>query len=334
MDDIQDLRKRLERGNTRSIIVPHISADGDAVGACSALYGVLTKAGIKCDIICPDNFPEYLMWLPNADKAIPFRRNMSLCKQLIQEADIVFMLDHNNFNREGEMGKLVEVSYTDKIIIDHHPEPIDAEYLFSDTSVSSTCELLFTLINQVWGKEMIDTDIANAIYTGINTDTGGFSHNSSNPQTYRIVAELLEAGLEKDYVYEKIYQNNTLSRLRLLGHALLQRLHIHPDFPVAIIPITFQEMEDFDYKEGDLEGLVNIPLSIAYVQVAVLITQRKEQVKLSFRSKGEIPVNTWAAEYFNGGGHFNAAGGQMQLSFEEVVEKVYKTADFLFPSKH
>ena len=156
------------------------------------------------------------------------------------------------------------------------------------------------------------------------------SHNSSRPQTYRIIADLLELGLDKAFVHRQIYQMNHLSRLRLIGNALLNKLQVSSSYPVAIIPITLEELERYNYKDGDLEGLVNIPLSIHNVCVSVQITERRERVKLSFRSKGNIPVNEWAREWFNGGGHLNAAGGQMQLPLEEVVRKVWETVPLFF----
>lgn len=156
------------------------------------------------------------------------------------------------------------------------------------------------------------------------------SHNSSRPQTYRVIADLLERGLDKESVHHYLYQMNKLSRLRLIGNALLNKLTVHPDYPVALIPITLEELNTYNYQDGDLEGLVNIPLSVENIYVSVQITQRKERVKLSFRSKGAIPVNEWAKAHFNGGGHLNAAGGQMDLPLDEVVKRVNETAAWFF----
>ena len=214
-----------------------------------------------------------------------------------------------------------------------HPDYDLADWVlgkFVGTRVSSTCELLFTVIREIWGVEAITGEVANALYTGINTDTGGLNHNSSRPETYLVIARLLELGLNKAYVHENLYQHNRLSRLRLVGNSLLNKLTIHPVYPVALIPISKEELEKYDYKEGDLEGLVNIPLSVENVLVSIQITQRKERVKLSFRSKGDIPVNAWAKEHFNGGGHLNAAGGQSSMPLQQVVQKVRDTAAWFF----
>lgn len=330
VDCIERLKLRLSKANLKTVIIPHISPDGDAVGSCSAFYGALHKAGISCHILTCDYIPDYLRWLKNIKNTISYQDKPELCKSIIAGADVIFMLDHNTIKREGDLEPWVNVARADKVIIDHHPGPDQVDYVISDTRVSSTCELLYDVISGVWGNELIDEDIANALYTGINTDTGGLSHNSSRPETYRIIADLLESGLDKAYVHERLYQMNNLSRLRLIGNVLLNKLQVCPDYPLAVMPITLEELERYSYKDGDLEGLVNIPLSVENICVSIQITQRKERVKLSFRSKGSIPVNEWAKAYFNGGGHLNAAGGQMDLPLDEVVKKINETAAWFF----
>lgn len=327
---IERLKRHLSGEKLNIVIIPHISPDGDAVGSCSALCEVLRGREVNVHILTCDYIPEYLRFLKNITGAISFQDKPSECKELIKEADIIFMLDHNTIKREGDLEPWVEVAAATKVIIDHHPDPDRQDIVISDTQVSSTCELLYTVISGIWGKDVINPDVANALYTGINTDTGGLSHNSSRPQTYRIIADLLELGLDKAYIHERIYQMNNLSRLRLIGNVLLNKLQVNPKYPVAIMPITREELEKYDYKDGDLEGLVNIPLSVHNISVSIQITERKERVKLSFRSKGNIPVNEWSKAFFNGGGHLNAAGGQMDLSLEEVIRKVNETTPWFF----
>lgn len=327
---INQLKIRLGDEKVKVVIIPHISPDGDAVGSCSALSEALQLANIEWHILTCDYIPEYLRFLKHIPSAVSFRDKPEECKRLIAEATIIFMLDHNTVKREGDLESLVSASPADRVIIDHHPDPDYQQIVISDTQVSSTCELLYKVISKIWGREKITSDIANALYTGINTDTGGLNHNSSHPATYRIVADLLELGLDKAYIHQQIYQMNNLSRLRLIGNALLNNLKVSARYPVAIIPITLKELETYNYKDGDLEGLVNIPLSVHNVCVSIQITERKEKVKLSFRSKGNIPVNEWAKKWFNGGGHLNAAGGQMQMSLEEVVKKVHETTPLFF----
>ena len=293
---IEKIKERLTGRELSAVIIPHISPDGDAAGSCSALWQVLDKVGIQAQLMTCDYIPDYLKWLKRIPDAISFQNRPKECKQWLHKADILFMLDHNTVAREGDLEPFVKEFEGEVIMIDHHPDPDDVTYRISDTSVSSTCELLYNVVTEIWGKEVIDTDIANAIYAGISTDTGGLSHNSSHPETYRVIADLLALGLNKDYVHEQLYQRNTLSRLRLTGNCLLNKLS----------------------------------LSIEEVLVSVQITERKDTVKLSFRSKGNIPVNLWAKEFFNGGGHLNAAGGQMPLPLDDVVKKVRDTAEWFF----
>lgn len=329
-EQVEKLMPELAKGNLKAVIIPHISPDGDAIGSCSALSEVCRKAGIECHILTCDYIPEYLRFLKNIPAAISYQDKAVECQKLIGEAHVIFMLDHNTVKREGDLEPWVTAAAATKVIIDHHPDPDVQDIVISDTQVSSTCELLYSVITMVWGVEMIDRDVANALYTGINTDTGGLSHNSSRPDTYRIIADLLEAGLDKAYIHERIYQMNNLSRLRLIGNVLLNKLQVNSKYPVAIMPITREELEKYDYKDGDLEGLVNIPLSVHNIAVSIQITERKERVKLSFRSKGNIPVNEWSKAFFNGGGHLNAAGGQMELPLEEVIKKVNETTPWFF----
>lgn len=328
--NIERLKERLAEGVSKAVIIPHISPDGDAVGACSALAEALRLAKIRWELLTCDYIPDYLRFLKNVRCVISHMDKPEVCRQLIEEADLIFMLDHNTVAREGELEQYVAEAKAEKVIIDHHPEPDAQSIVISAPWLSSTCELLYTVICGVWGKEVINVDMANALYTGINTDTGGLNHNSSRPETYRIIADLLEAGLDKAFVHENIYQMNHLSRLRLIGYSLLKKLKVDKRYPVAIIPIEKEELERYYYKDGDLEGLVNIPLSMRNVLVSIQITERKDRVKLSFRSKRDIPVNEWAKEWFNGGGHLNAAGGQMELPLEEVVKKVRETIPLFF----
>ena len=327
---ILKLKSNIEGKNLKVVIIPHISPDGDAIGSCSALSEVCRVVGMDWHILTCDYIPEYLRFLQNITKAISFQDKSQECKKLLAEADLIFMLDHNTVKREGDLEPYVVEASAWKVIIDHHPEPDEMDLVISDTRVSSTCELLYSVITGIWGKTVINKDVANALYTGINTDTGGLSHNSARPETYRIIADLLELGLDKAFIHEQIYQMNNLSRLRLIGNVLLNKLQVDAKYPLAIMPITKEELERYDYKDCDLEGLVNIPLSVHNISVSIQITERKERVKLSFRSKGNIPVNEWAKTFFNGGGHLNAAGGQMDLPLEEVVKKVNETTPWFF----
>ena len=330
IEKIDKLKEWFQKPNLNVVIVPHISPDGDAVGSCSAWAQVLQKAGVTCHILTCDYIPEYLRFLKQIPEAISYQEKGGWCKRLIAEADLIFMLDHDTTKREGDLEPWIATASAERVIIDHHPNPESQHLVISDTTVSSTCELLYRVIVEVWGKESIDADVANALYTGINTDTGGLSHNSSRPSTYNIIANLLELGLNKEFIHEQIYQMNRLSRLRLIGNTLLNKLQLDEQYPVAVMVITQEELERYDYQDGDLEGIVNVPLSIQQIVVSIQITERKEKIKLSFRSKGDVPVNEWAKIWFNGGGHLNAAGGHLDHPLEEVIKKVQETTPLFF----
>ncbi len=331
LDEIADaLGKRFEEPGVKAVVIPHLNPDGDAAGASSALFQAMRYKGVDVKILVPDGFPEYLMWLNGLDEAVSCKMQPELCRKLLKSARIIFMIDHNTAKREGELEVLRRMSGAEVVMIDHHPFPEEADYRISDTTASSTCELMYDFIRKLWGKDCINADMANALYTGINTDTGGFSHNSSNPHTYRIVADLLELGLDKDKVHDYIYRMNKLSRLRLIGYLLARKLEILPGYPLALTSVTGEELRAYGYREGDLEGFVNTPLSVKEILVSVLVTEREGNVRLSFRSKGNLPVNKWANEYFNGGGHLSAAGGRVEESLCEVVDRLKRTAPWFF----
>ncbi|MDR1415769.1 MAG: DHH family phosphoesterase [Odoribacteraceae bacterium] len=332
-ETIQRLKQRLADPSLKIAIIPHISPDGDAAGACSALWQLFDALGMQARLLSCDYFPDYLRWLPRVSDAISFQNRPGECKEWLREAGLLCMLDHNTLAREGDLEPITRKFRGEILMIDHHPDPEGATYRFSDTRVSSTCELLYTLIAKAWGKAIIHPGIANALYAGISTDTGCLSHNSSRPRTYRVIADLLALGMQKERVHDHLYQRCSLSRLRLEGHCLLNKMTIEEEYPLAIIPVTRQELEKFDFKDGDLEGVVNMPLAIERVLVSVQITERKERVKFSFRSKGEIPVNLWAKRYFGGGGHRNAAGGQLALPLDECVQLLRESAAWFF-SEH
>lgn len=331
MTAISRLKEQIANKKINAIIIPHISPDGDASGSASALCEVLENEGHVCRIVTCDHFPEYLKFLKHINQAISLKDDPIKCKQLIEEADFLFMVDHNTISREGDLRPLIEQYFKgEKVMIDHHLEPDPVDYTISNIHLSSTCELMYGVITAIWGRQAINPDVANSLYTGINTDTGGLSHNSSRSALYRIIGELLDLGLNKELIHDHIYRMNNLSRLRLIGNALLNKLTINADYPVAIIAITKQELDQFGYKEGDLEGLVNMPLGVQEIQISVQIVQRADKVKLSFRSKNNYPVNEWCKAFFNGGGHRNAAGGQWQGTLQEAIDKVNETTAWFF----
>lgn len=329
--EIEKLRGLMAEGKVkRAVIIPHISPDGDAMGSCGALSMMLDKLAIHNQILICDSVPAYLQFLPKARSVISNRQEPELCQSYMMAADVLFMMDHNHPDREGELQPLTEAFMGKKVMIDHHLEPSPVDITISEAGNPATCMLLYKVIKTIWGKEVITPDMANALYAGISTDTGNFNHSAKDPELYRTVADLLEQGLDRDYVYSNIYQVATLDKLRLTGNVILNDMQVRSDYPIAIIPVSLQELEHYNYKDGDLEGVVNIPLSISDVKVSVMITERKDKVKISMRSKGDIPVNLWCEKYFNGGGHRNASGGRLDIPFAEAIELVNSTVPEFF----
>lgn len=305
------------------VIVVHSSPDGDALGSSCSLGLYLSRKGHSVNILCPDEYPEYLGWIPGVDMVHVFNKEKSFCKDKIEKAGIIFMLDHNNFSREGFMEELIKKHKSPKVMIDHHPNPIsEVDYVFSTINVTSTSEMVYEFVAAMGDVEDIDKDMATGIYIGINTDTGGLSYNSSFPQTYRIVADLLEKGIDKPFIHEILYNTFSYDRMRLLGYSLSKKMKVYPESKAAVIVLTKKEFEEFSHKEGDTEGLVNIPLNMKDVMVSVLVTEKDNLVKLSFRSKRSIPINKFASEHYNGGGHLNAAGGRTKESIDVAVKKL------------
>lgn len=290
-----------------------------------AMYHVLKKLNPNVTVVLPNRFPDFLRWIKNADDVVVFdQQAQQTMTSLFNKAAIIFCLDYNAPSRVESMENTLMSSSATKILIDHHPNP-DSEafdYLLSKTSASSTAELVYEFLEEAGFEEYIDKAAAESLYTGIITDTGSFSFSCNNPKTYRIMAELIEKGVDAEKLHRLIYDNFSESRLRLLGYAFDKKLLIFPEFRTAIISFSKDELEKFHYKTGDTEGLVNYPLSIKEINISILMTERDKLIRLSFRSKGDFAVNRIAQQYFEGGGHKNAAGGNSYLSIEETIEKI------------
>jgi len=319
LERIRDLLK----GESRNIVLlSHRNPDGDAIGSTLALYNLFLKMGHKVSVLLPNAFPSFLRWMKNANKIIIYERQEHKADKELSAAEIVFALDFNDLNRIKEFHDKLS-SDSVKILIDHHPGPTDfADYSISDTRVSSTAELIFTFIHDIGYGDLIDKDIAGCIYAGIMTDTGCFSYNSSLPETYQIVASILEKGIDKDAIYHKTYNNYSSDRMQLMGYCLDKKMVILPEYRTAYISLTQEELRKYNFKIGDSEGFVNLPLSIKGIDFSVLLIEKSDMVRLSFRSRSNFAVNTIASDHFNGGGHKNAAGGESYVSIEETIEKL------------
>lgn len=309
----------------RIAIVTHWSPDGDAMGSSLGLSNYLLKAGHQSAVIVPNDYPEFLWWMKGHDTVINAEKEMAKAKEVFANAELIFCLDFNDLGRINVIGQFLATLSIPKVMIDHHPQPSDfPEYALHKTEASSTCELIYEFISILNGPELIDRDIANCLYAGIMTDTGSFRFPATTAFTHKVVADLIARGAEHSAVYNRVYDDNTESRLRLLGYSLSEKLQVLPEFKTAFFTLTNEEHDRFEYKKGDTEGLVNYALTIKGIVFAAFFAEREGKIKCSFRSKGSFDVNQFARANFSGGGHRNAAGGVSEQKLPEVVKK-FKT---------
>jgi len=304
------------------LIMTHYNPDGDAIGSSLGLYHFLVASGYNVDVVVPNDYPDFLQWMPGNDQIFLASKDQQKAMDRVKRAELIFFLDFNVLDRVQELEDAFRQSTAPKILIDHHPNPEPfADVLVSTTEVSSTSELLYDLLVSMKGEQAIDRNIAECLYTGIMTDTGSFSYNSSLPETYYVVSRLIEKGIDKDRIYWRVYDNYSADRMRLLGYCLNTKLKVLPEYGAAYISIDRSELNRFNYQPGDSEGFVNYPLSIQGVMFSVIFIEQNDYVKISFRSKGDFYANHFASSHFNGGGHKNAAGGYSELSMKETLEK-------------
>lgn len=319
-DKVNSFREII-KDNQEFVIFGHVNPDGDAVGSTLALYHYIKNQDKKPKIIMPNDFPTFLKWMPGADEIVIFQEQKDEAKKIIEKAGALIFCDFNDVKRLSKLQDMIQKCNQTKIMIDHHPQPTGfADIEFSDTSVSSTAELMFEILNESSGSKYMDSNFANCILTGIITDTGVFHHNSEHPRTYEIIAELIRLGGNKQKVINEIYNTNTYSKLRLLGNNLLNGMQYYPQFATAFIVLSKKEQQEFNFQIGDTEGHVNIPLSIKGVNFSALFIEKDEHIKISFRSNGKFDVNLFARKYYNGGGHKNAAGGKSYKPLNKTIE--------------
>ena len=319
--DVVKLKEAIH--NASSILITiHVNADGDAIGSALALDLILKKAGKEVMIMTPNDFPGFLHWMPGQDLITVDMKNPGKTKLWAGKADIIFSVDYNEPKRLKQAEKVILKSKAFKVMIDHHPDPADfADLCFSVTKLGSTAELIYYLIHAIGLQQHIDKDIASCLYAGIMTDTGCFSYNCSYPEVFNVTAELLNYGIDKDLIYSRIYDNFSEHRMRLMGYCLNKKMIVLSDFNTAYISITEKELKEFNHSPGDTEGFVNLPFSISGIRFTAFFIEKKEHIKISFRSRGNFPVNEFSAKYFNGGGHLNAAGGEWKQSLQNTVNR-------------
>lgn len=303
-------------------IVPHENPDGDAIGSALGLAEILAGYGHKVDIVSPNDYPVFLKWFASEINIIKYRNNKKAGKEAINNADILICVDFNDASRAGILEKKVLKFSKTKILIDHHPYPTNfCDFTISETSYSSTAELIFDVISQIGLDKNINKNAAEALFTGILTDTGSFSHNTSRPNTFKVVSELMKFGIDTQKIQSGVFHNFSVTRMKLLGYCLNEKMQVFPEYRAAVITISKEELENFDFKPGDTEGFVNYPLSIKNIVFSVLFIEKEGLIKASFRSKGNFPTNKFAKKYFNGGGHLNASGGESKLTLKETLDK-------------
>ncbi|MDR2927136.1 MAG: bifunctional oligoribonuclease/PAP phosphatase NrnA [Cytophagaceae bacterium] len=313
--------KAMLSGAESIIIIPHKDPDGDATGASLAWLNALRQKGIDAQVVTPTSVPNNLTWMKGFEYVTDANFNLKKAGELISSADMILFLDFNTMSRLGELRQFFETSATPRVVIDHHPLPEDriGNVLFSDITVSSACELCYNIMKAM--DINIDADIAECLYTGIITDTGRLSYSSSRPEVYYIVGDLILKGIDKKKIHSAVYQNASASSLQLLGYSLCSAMERVDELPVAFIALSKNDLDRFNYQPGDTEDLVNYPLNIGGITFSALLSERKKGfVKASFRSQGEISVNHFARLYFSGGGHKNAAGGEMRDTLDNVKE--------------
>jgi phosphoesterase RecJ-like protein len=319
--DIRPLLAAVPRPNI--IITTHHKPDADALGSSLGLHHFFKQLGLSSTVITPTDYGDFLLWMPGEKDVINFEAHEQRSIELVANADLIFCLDFNALKRINKLGELVAVSKAKKVLIDHHLEPEDfTDYGLWTTKASSTCELVFMFIEQMGALEKVNKDIASCLYAGIMTDTASFKHPSTYPNTHRVAAMLLERGAESNKIFEEIYNNYSLDRMRFIGFCLNEKLHVMEEYNTALIFVTAEELKRYRIITGDTEGLVNYGLSIKGVQLSILVVDRTMARKMSFRSKDKFPCNEFARLYFNGGGHYNAAGGESKESIEEVEAKI------------
>lgn len=299
-----------------------MNPDGDAIGSSMGLYHFLKSLGAHPEVIIPNKMPGFLKWIPESSIIKVFTHNTGKAKEIIRGAEIIFFLDFNSSDRTGKMKEYLSPAGAFRILIDHHPDPgVKADFVMSDINVSSTAELVYLFIEWLGRADMVSPVVAECLYTGIMTDTGCFSYNSSQPGTYRVLSKLLEQGIDKDKIYDNVYDNFSEKRIRLLGYCLDKKMVVMQEYQTAYISLTKKEKEKYSFAIGDSEGFVNYPLSIKGIKFAAFFMENEENVKLSFRSKGSFSVNEFSRKHFSGGGHHNAAGGESELSLDDTIEK-------------
>ncbi|MBN9313799.1 MAG: DHH family phosphoesterase [Chryseobacterium sp. 39-10] len=325
--------KNLLHPEAKIVIICHYNPDGDAIGSTLGLLHYLQKTGRKANVVVPNDFPKFLKWMPEAKKIVIAEYKRKIAAEMIQEADVIFILDFNASHRSGNLvSPWIDRAKGTKILIDHHQQPDDFDFIYSDVTIPATSQMVYHFITEMGDEAVVNREIAECLYTGIMTDTGGFRFRSTSATTHRIIANLIEKGADPAMISSNTWDTNTISRLHLLS-LILSRVEVVKDGKVAILWLKRKELQEFGFQKGDTEGFVNYGLSILGTRMSAFFMEDlyDDFIKISFRSKDEVDVNQFSRKYFNGGGHINAAGGKYFKNIEETIidfkEKI-ETEDF------
>ena len=315
--------KELLNSSNRIAVIGHKNPDGDAIGSCLGLNYFLNKLGYESTVIVPNDFPDFLKWLPGCSEIIIHENDTAKSLKIIDQADLIFTLDFNSLERVGNMTEPLVSCEKKFIMIDHHQAPEDyATAVFSDVSMSSTSEMVYHFIEAMDGLSYLCPEISTNLYCGIMTDTGSFKFSLTTPTTHRIIAHLIESGANNTEIHQNVYDANSADRMKLLGVALNNMKILH-EYRTAYITLTQDELDANNFKKGDTEGFVNYALSVEGIIFAAIFIENKNEeiIKISLRSKGTFSVNKFSREHYNGGGHINAAGGRSYKSLTDTVDE-------------
>ncbi len=304
-----------------TVILTHVNPDGDAMGSSLALYHFLIKKGHNVTVIIPNEFPDFLKWLKGSELVVEYKTNQKKAAEILDKAQLLICADFNEIDRLKGVKDHLGKNKATRLLIDHHVNPPDLyDHVYMTTVASSTAELVYRFIQDLGELSLIDKDIAECIFTGIMTDTGCFSHNDSRPITYQVVSSLMSIGVNKDKIFNYVYNNFSANRMRLLGYAISEKMIVLPELHTAYMVLTEEELGRFHFEHGDTEGFVNIPFSIKGIHFTAFFLEKKDMIKISLRSHGDFSVNDLARKHFNGGGHKNAAGGETKPPLAEAIK--------------
>ncbi|NOT51224.1 MAG: bifunctional oligoribonuclease/PAP phosphatase NrnA [Chitinophagaceae bacterium] len=321
MKAIQEIFPLLTKPH-KVVITTHQKPDADAMGSSLALKHFLVQLGHTVTVISPTNWAGWVNWMPGVKEVMDYEMDKPKAEKVMDDAEWLFCLDFNIFHRTKTMTEKLKQLTCTKVLIDHHQEPDAAsfDYGISDTAKSSTSEMIYDFIVDSGNSDKITDEVSECIYAGIVGDTGAFRFQSAHAGVHKLVSELKEKGLKHESIHDKLFDNFLENRLRFIGHVLLNRMEVFYEYNTVLIAIPKSDLLKFHIKTGDTEGLVNFPQTIQGIKLVALVIDRDEERKWSFRSKGDFDCNLFARKYFEGGGHFNAAGGRSSDSLEKTVQ--------------